>query len=205
MAHKFFEEKRPQTGLTYEEYSNAFLSYTQTKNNNFSSDAEKELFDYVKLNYQRSSRIDKNYKILDEVRKNIESIDEPQIWMLITENWCGDSAQNLPYIAKIAAINPLIDFRIILRDSNEDIMDMYLTNGTRSIPKLIVFDLEGNEIFQWGPRPAEAQKVILEAKAENLLKKEMYERLHLWYGRDNGKQLEKEIVQKVIEHTEKII
>lgn len=201
MIHKFFLDKRPHAGRTYKEYTESLINYLNNTDYNSLSASEKELFDYMKLNQQRSSRIDKYYEVSDILRIAIQQIEEPQIWMILTENWCGDSAQNLPHLAKIAEVNPLIDFRILLRDSNDDIMDLYLTNGTKSIPKLVAFDIEGNELFQWGPRPKEAQQVIIKAKAENLPKKEMYEKLHLWYGRDKGKHLENEIVQKLIEHT----
>jgi glutaredoxin-related protein len=117
--------------------------------------------------------------------------------MVITENWCGDSAQNLPYLAKISKLNNNIKLRIILRDSHPEIMDSYLTNGTRSIPKLVVFDAEGNERFSWGPRPMEVQKLFSQWKAEGIVKPELYEKLHLWYSKDKGKSIEKEILQLI--------
>jgi hypothetical protein len=76
-------------------------------------------------------------------------------------------------------------------------MDSYLTNGTRSIPKLVVFDAEGNERFSWGPRPMEVQKLFSQWKAEGIVKPELYEKLHLWYSKDKGKSIEKEILQLI--------
>jgi hypothetical protein len=151
----------------------------------------------IKLNQHRSNRIYKHYEVSDEVSEEISKIDEKQIWMVITENWCGDSAQSLPYIAKIASLNNNIDLRIVLRDSHPEIMDLYLTNGTRSIPKMVGFDMEGNAKFKWGPRPEEAQKLMNQWKAEGVVKPELYEKLHLWYSKDKGKNIEKEILQLV--------
>jgi len=68
-------------------------------------------------------------------------------------------------------------------------MDDFLTNGTRSIPRLVIFDKDGNELAQWGPRPQEAQVVFLEAKEGGLEKPEILEKLHLFYGRNRGKAL----------------
>ena len=48
------------------------------------------------------------------LRDEIDKIEDNQLWMVITENWCGDSAQNLPYIARIASLNKKIELRIIL-------------------------------------------------------------------------------------------
>jgi len=84
--------------------------------------------------------------------------------------------------------------RIILRDSNLDIMDLYLTDGkSRSIPKLVAFDEQGNELFQWGARPRQAQELVNRLRSEGMSKEIFLEQLHLWYGRDRGKSLESEL------------
>ena len=87
---------------------------------------------------------------------------------MITESWCGDSAQNLPVIAKLAQLNSNIDFKIVLRDSNLEFMDLHLTNTSRAIPKLVVFDENNNELFQWGPRPVEAQNLFSRLKNDGI-------------------------------------
>ncbi len=195
MPKKFFEDKRPHNGLTYNEYLNLFEKEISEKENIDLDEKEKVLFDYTKLNYQRSLRIQKSYKPSEELVSIINGIKAPQLWMVLTETWCGDSAQNLPYIAKIAELNNNIELRILLRDDNLDIMDQYLTNGTsRSIPKLVAFDKDGNELFQWGPRPKAAQDLVIQWKAEGLSKDEFIEKLHLWYGRNRGKELEEEFL-----------
>jgi len=195
MVHQFFKDKRPHNGLTYKEYTEKFYNQVNNTNSDNLNEKEKDLFEYKKLNFQRTQRIEKSYEVSEELKSEIENIKEKQIWMVITESWCGDSAQNLPYLVKIASINSKIDLRIILRDSNPDIMDLYLTNGTRSIPKLVAFDLEGNELFTWGPRPKAAQELINQWKSEGIVKPELYEKLHLWYGRNRGKEIEAEFIE----------
>ena len=192
MVPQFFKDKRPHNGLTYNEYMKKFKDEVNNTNSEILKDNDRQSLEYKKLNFQRTQRIEKSYEVSGELKSEIENIQEKQIWMVITESWCGDSAQNLPYIAKMASLNPGIDFRIIHRDENPDIMDLYLTNGTRSIPKLIVFDLEGNELFTWGPRPKTAQELIIQWKNEGIVKPELYEKLHLWYGRNKGKDIEAE-------------
>lgn len=199
--HKFFEEKRPHNGMTYEEYKNYFEAGISGGIHSDADQPAKEKFEYTKLNFQRSLRIEKSYDVSDELKNAVESVNEKQLWMVITEPWCGDSAQTLPYIGKIAAMNPNIDLRILPRDENPDIMDTYLTNGTRSIPKLVAFDGEGNELFVWGPRPKEAQRLINQWKGEGIVKPELYEKLHLWYGRNRGKELEEEFLE-IFSHAE---
>jgi hypothetical protein len=197
MAHKFFDDKIPHNGYTYDEFH--LMTQNLIDNTNTENLGKSEIGRYndIKLNQHRSNRIYKHYEVSDEVSEEISKIDEKQIWMVITENWCGDSAQSLPYIAKIASLNNNIDLRIVLRDSHPEIMDLYLTNGTRSIPKMVGFDMEGNAKFKWGPRPEEAQKLMNQWKAEGVVKPELYEKLHLWYSKDKGKNIEKEILQLV--------
>jgi len=201
MAHQFFTDKRLHNALTFSEYVEKMKVDTEITDLSKLSDKEKEDFPMVQLNYQRVSRILRTYKIDEELLGLIKKISSPQIWMVISEAWCGDSAQNLPYIAKIAEHNPLINLRIILRDSNLDIMDLYLANGTsRSIPKLVAFDENGNELFQWGARPKEAQELVVRLKNEGMEKEKFLEELHLWYGRDRGRTLENEL-KKILQNS----
>jgi len=149
-----------------------------------------EKIDHIKLNYQRSIRIQKSYRINPDLLQLIRQITKPQLWIVLTEDWCGDSAQNLPYIARMAGLNDKISLRILPRDQNLDLMDRYLTSGKRAIPKLIAFDENGVELFNWGPRPEPAIKLFEALKDKGLEKKEIFTQLHQWYARDAGKTLE---------------
>jgi Thioredoxin len=194
MTENFYPDKRVYAGMTYRQYLEMTKDESAKANTENLSAADKERAEIKKLNIQRMTRIDKTYEPGIDIREEVEKITDIQLWMVITENWCGDSAQNLPYIARIASLNPKIDLRIILRDSNLDIMDNYLTNGTRSIPKLVTFDEEGNELFQWGARPKAAQEIVSELKAQGFEKKYYLEKLHSWYARNRGNDIEKEII-----------
>jgi len=194
MAHQFFIDKRPHKGMTYKEYTRSIIKEIANTNSGILDDDLKEKYEYKKLNLQRSARVDKTYTVSEELERAIKKIKSKQLWMVLTEGWCGDSAQNLPYIVKMAEANSNIELKILLRDSNPDIMDQYLTNGTKSIPRLVAFDEEGNELFTWGPRPKKAQELINKLKSEGIVKPELYENLHLWYGRNRGKELEAEFL-----------
>ncbi|MCX6167755.1 MAG: thioredoxin family protein [Ignavibacteriales bacterium] len=205
MIHQFFIDKRVHNSLTFSKYFEQMRLDSEVSDLSNLTVKEKEDLHMVKLNYQRVSRILRTYKMNEELLGLIKEISTPQIWMVISESWCGDSAQNLPYIAKIAESNPLINLRIILRDSNLDIMDLYLSdNMSRSIPKLVVFDEDGNELFQWGARPKEAQKLVTRLKNEGMEKEKFLEELHLWYGRDRGRTLESEL-KTLFEQSSKLL
>jgi len=202
MIMQLDQNKLIEKSLTYDEYKQMFIEKVELTDITLLTENEKNLYEYTKLNLHRSSRIEKTYTVSAEFENLLKSINRKQMWMVITESWCGDSAQNLPYIAKIAETNPNISLRIVQRDLHLDIIDMYLTNGSRSIPKLVVFNEFMEEIFTWGPRPSEAQQLVLKLKSENLSKEELNQKLHLWYGRDKGKTIENEFKALLSENLE---
>jgi len=196
MAHRFYENGRIEAGLTAEQYHEVLSQQASVSGEGLSEEAAEKL-NFTQLNLHRTNRITRTYRVDDDLAALMGSINKRQTWMLLTEPWCGDSAQCLPYIAAMADLNEGISLRLILRDENLDIMDDFLTNGTRSIPQLVIFDEDGNELTQWGPRPREAQKVFMDAKEGGLEKPEILEKLHLFYGRNRGKALIEEF-RKII-------
>jgi hypothetical protein len=153
--------------------------------------------DYSRMNVTRMNRLDKTAKVSSELEKVIKSIASPQIWLVITEAWCGDAAQNIPFLVKLAALNPKIELRLILRDENPELMDEYLTEGARSIPKLIVLSGDLARVMgTWGPRPESLQVRLRAYKLDALgvSAKEFSEGTHLWYSKDKNESLEKELM-----------
>lgn len=154
-----------------------------------------ELNEYTKLNLHRMQRLNKTVVLSERLKIAVKQIQAPQRWYVLTEAWCGDAAQSIPILAAMAKLNPLIDLQLLLRDENPDLMDMYLTKGGRSIPKLIAVDSEYNEIFTWGPRPEGAQH-LLEIYKENPVKpyKEFSEDIQRWYVKDKTQSIQKELL-----------
>jgi hypothetical protein len=186
-------EDKKEIGMGYDSFRNIFVQ--QVENPNTLDENELKYFEYRKLNLQRTNRLEKTFIPSEELINEINKLDRPQTWMVITESWCGDSAQILPIIAKAALLNHKINLRIVLRDENLDIMDRYLTNGSRSIPKLVAFDENDNELFQLGPRPAYAQNLMSKMKSDEIPKNEINKELHLWYAKDRGKEVERELIE----------
>lgn len=151
------------------------------------------MFNYGKLNRQRMHRLEKTVLLNESLREKLQNNNRRMIWLVITEGWCGDAAQNLPIIEKIAAESDLIETRYVLRDENLTLMDAYLTNNARSIPKLIALDaLNLQEIGTWGPRPQIAMDYYYEMKAQNLEKPQMMENLQRWYNADKNQSIQDE-------------
>lgn len=151
--------------------------------------------EFARLNYQRMQRNFKTYRPGRKVQQLVEQMKENQLWLVLTEDWCGDSAHSLPVLARLAQLNPLVDLRILHRDRHPDIMDLYLTDGKRSIPKWVVLDSGGRELFRWGPRPEPAAELFRQWRQEGLEKPAISLALQRWYNADKGKSLEREVVQ----------
>ncbi len=198
MDYAELKKRVDESGISYSEYvKRTELEISDSKCDGLTPQELKRL-NIKSLNLQRGNRIARTYKPAEELIRVLNEINEKQLWMVITENWCGDSAQNLPYIAVMAAQNPLIDLKIVLRDINPDIMDQFLTNGTRSIPILAAFSQDGEELFRWGPRPAYAVNLISCWKSEGMEKSEWTEKLHFWYAKNKGCELEKEFIDLMV-------
>ncbi len=193
MIPEVFIQQRLQRGMTPAEYRRYFereVDKVRAEAGNSQDDHVR----YLSLNLARTLRIEKTYSPSEAVEQAARAISARQFWMVLTEPWCGDSAQNLPFIFKIAACSPAVDARVLLRDQNLDIMDAYLTDGTRGIPKLVAFDPEGRELFRWGPRPQAAADLFRELKGSGAPLEEVRRKLHLWYAKDRGRNLEREFV-----------
>ena len=120
-------------------------------------------------------------------------------WLVISEGWCGDAAQLLPIMSKMAEVSENIDFQIVLRDDNDELMSQFLTNGGKAIPKLIILDENNNLIADWGPRPEPARKLIADYKAANGLVDEPVKiELQKWYLQDKGITTQNEIMALMI-------
>ena len=193
-----------ENGYTYEEYRkliNELFEEGKTTGN----DHSEAMLDYTKMNIHRMNRLDKTIEIDQELKDKLYKIPCQVNWLLITEAWCGDAAQNVPILNKIADASSSVKLRLILRDEHLDIMDKYLTNGGRAIPKLIILDAEMNEIATWGPRPSEVQEMVLDNKLNAKLPYgEFAKVVQKWYAKDKGKLLQREMLE-VIEQMECVL
>ncbi len=146
------------------------------------------LANYTLLNHSRMKRLDKTVKIPEDVKQKFESFDGNQTWLVLTESWCGDAAQSMPAMNKLADLAPNIDLKVVQRDENLDLMNEFLTNGSQSIPKLIVIDnLKGEVINDWGPRPTIATQLVHDFKENHgKLTPEFKQDLQVWYNKDRS-------------------
>jgi hypothetical protein len=143
---------------------------------------------YSSLNDTRMNRLDKTLTVPGEIAETLKNLHGNYQFVVLTEGWCGDAAQIVPVLNKMALATNKIDLKLVLRDDNAELMDAYLTNGARSIPKLVVVNADTQEpIASWGPRPAEGAAIIIENKAKfGVVTDEAKTELQKWYTKDKG-------------------
>jgi thioredoxin-like negative regulator of GroEL len=159
-----------------------------------------EMTHYSELNESRMRRLDKTIKISDETIVKLNILNHHYIWLVLTESWCGDAAQILPILNKIAvASNGKIDLKLVLRDEHKELMNHFLTNKGKAIPKLICIDkATGSVVADWGPRPQGAVNLIKEYKEQfGTIDETTKADLQLWYLHDKGISTQNEIMELI--------
>ena len=154
-----------------------------------------DLLNYSKLNDRRMTRLDKTIQLSQETLLGLKKIDKPITWLVLTEGWCGDAAQTLPIINKITKESDLITLKIIFRDEHEELMSHFLTNGGKSIPKLLVLNSENDVLNTWGPRPNIATKMVQDYKnTHGQLDAAFKQELQVWYNKNKGVNIQENMV-----------
>lgn len=183
-----------QNSHSYTEYRN-IVSKLISEGKSTGKEQSADLLHYSELNEVRMNRLEKTIKLDAEIEKKLLNLKSKQTWLVIAEGWCGDAAQILPIIKLMAEASKNIDFKLVFRDENDALMNQFLTNGAKSIPKLLILDENSNIINHWGPRPEGAKNLIIEYKANHGIVDEAAKiALQKWYLDDKGISTMKEIV-----------
>jgi hypothetical protein len=183
-----------QNSHSYTEYRN-IVSKLISEGKSTGKEQSADLLHYSELNEVRMKRLEKTLKLDPEVEKTLQNLKSNQTWLVISEGWCGDAAQILPIIKLMSEASKNIDLKLVFRDENEELINLFLTNGAKSIPKLLVLDESFNLINHWGPRPEGAKNLIIEYKAKHGIVDEAAKiALQKWYLDDKGISTMKEIV-----------
>jgi len=180
-------EKSIETSQSYKSYTE-LVSKLVSEESTTGNKKTEPFINYTMLNNRRMKRWNKTIKISEEVKEKLAKNENKMTWIALTESWCGDAAHVMPVFNKLAELNEGIDFKVVLRDENEDLMSLFLTDGNESIPKLIMIDNASGEVINsYGPRPSEATKMVNDYKKEHgKLTPEFKEDLQRWYNKDKG-------------------
>ncbi|MFT6167256.1 MAG: hypothetical protein ACJAV5_000008 [Vicingaceae bacterium] len=183
------------SAMSYDTYMNLLLDLLADGKTTGENQSE-AMVEYGKMNVQRMKRLNKTIQLQQELQEVLNGLTRKMTFLVLTEGWCGDAAQSVPVLNKLIEHTENIDLKLILRDENLEIMDAYLTNDGRSIPKLIALDSTTLEVIgTWGPRPEAAQFMVTEfKKIENGDYTEFVKEVQLWYARDKTIAMQNELI-----------
>lgn len=193
----FDVEDRLQHGLRYDEYRDHWKGRLEEAPPSGADPSERRMHYYLNYNWDRQADVHEAYTPSNDLRTAIDASNQSRYWMVLTEPWCGDSAFLLPVLAEAADVSENVTLRILLRDDNLDIMDQYLTDGSRSIPKLVSFSSDGEERFTWGPRPEQARERFRALQDQYEEKSEIIAKLLEYYDDGGWKEADGELAAAV--------
>ncbi len=199
MENKIIENSL-QKALSYEAYME-LVKQLASEGKTSGPEQTDVRINFTKLNMSRMRRLNKTLGLPEKAVKSFKRINKRQTWLVIMESWCADGAQTIPVLNKICEEVTNLDLRIVLRDENPELMDLFLTSGTRSIPKLIVLDGDLNVVHTWGPRSGTVMNMVAAYKSQNgKIDDPFKEFLQIWYNRDGGMAIIEDLV-KLVEET----
>ena len=187
MTQKDIINQSLEQSMSYDQYVDLVSELTEN-NSTTGPDKSEAMANYTMLNDRRIKRWNKTVKVSDEAKSVVKGFNKDQTWLVLTESWCGDAAHIMPVITKVAELNDNIKYRVVLRDENEALMNEFLTNGGKAIPKVVIIDNDSGEVTgTFGPRPSSATELVNAYKAEHgKLTPEFKEDLQRWYNKDKG-------------------
>lgn len=203
---EYLDKSYLEKSISYQKYR-TLAQELLDKGTTTNGDNSLEILEYTNTNMYRMNRLDKTTKINDAIKNALSDLpnDEKYYWVVMTESWCGDAAQIVPMMNKIAEeAGEKLDICFLLRDENPDLIDAFLTNGGRAIPKLIFVKQENEKlkiIDSRGARPAKAQKLVVEYKEKVKQNPELAdfkafsESLHGWYVKDKTQHIQNELAE----------
>lgn len=177
--------------ITFKEY----LEETKQRLENPKNDDDKQKAKYYELGLQRMDRSMKTYKELPEFEEAFKEKDFHGKILIISEPWCGDASSTLPVLNEFFNKHN-VETRIFLRDSDTSLIDKFLTNGTQSIPKVLILNEDYSVKNTWGPRSEFGTELLKKFKAnpEEYPREEFYNDLQKYYAKNKGKDAITEII-----------
>lgn len=183
----------------YWENAITFDEYMQVAKQGAENPAEGDHYkDYYELGLQRMERTLKTFKVNPEMLEKLKSKNFDGKVLIISEPWCGDASATVPAVSQFFAAAG-IEVKIFLRDSDPSLIDQFLTNGTQSIPKIVLLNSDFSVKNVWGPRPEYGTQLLKKFKEneETYPREEFYNDLQVYYAKNRGADAIEEIINLI--------
>jgi hypothetical protein len=183
--------------MTYESYLEYWNDIVSEKSPETARYKEQNLYKYAHAALEITQKVEKTLtlekKLFNEIIKWCKTAPFSLNISMIAEPWCGDISHILPVLYAIqVASEEKISVSIYLRDSNEELMNLFLTNGGKAIP-ILLFLNQNELVAKWGPRTAAASEKLTVLKSQNLPTSDLYRQLSEWYEQDKTKAFQDEL------------
>ena len=155
-----------------------------------------EFLEGLEANRELWHQIYRRARIPREIEDGARALPHRRHLLVMTEDWCGDAVHSVPFVARLAEAVPQLSMRALGRDDNPDLMDAHLTNGTRSIPVVMILDEEFREVAWWGPRP-QAFREFFQKELKHLSCADRFPGMRAWYAKDQGRTVLKELMDAI--------
>lgn len=174
-----------------------FEQYVKDIEDEILSDKNLEFKPYFELNKKRMDRILNTYLVKEAQMKQFDGLNYSGKLLIITEGWCGDAAQSLPVIYRF--FKKFLEIKIVYRDQNEDLMNQYLTNDSKSIPIVLILNEDKEVVAHWGPRPEFGNELFRHYKnnEETYPKEKLMEDMQMAYNKDKGVAIIDEMIKTI--------
>lgn len=194
VKNSMISKEKFDQGMTYDEY----FKYVESEAQAPSTEVNQKYQSYIKQNIARMKRLGRKEVVLDESELSETDRNMKLNIVVLSEAWCGDASQILPIAINIFENLPKSEVRVFLRDQQDELMNHFLTNNTKSIPIIALFDEDFSFLDFWGPRSTEAQEVYQQLRKQELPMDDLLYHLHKWYSDDKGATTIAEIKQMLV-------
>ncbi|MGB1247483.1 MAG: thioredoxin family protein [Chitinophagales bacterium] len=192
-----FDQEILDKAMTFDDFQQYTLDIIDKKNIVAPYD-NPDYLSFTVANHRRIDKILKDIQLSKKLYNELNDDVKKWTWIVFDEPWCSDASFSVPVLyAMSLASGGEIDFKIYLRDTHPEIMEHYLTDNGKAIPKLVCLDENMNELGTWGPRPAELQKLAIELKQRNADLTEKIKTSFGWYRKDKGESLQAEFIDLI--------
>jgi hypothetical protein len=120
----------------------------------------------------------------------------PGTWRLlvVAVDGCSDSVNTIPYLARLSAMVPTIQLRIVSPSAGRAVQEAHRTpDGRAATPTVVVLDDAGRDVGCWVERPKALQDAAIKARAEGTLDAFARDK-QAWYDTDAGASTLREVV-----------